>query len=114
VTAYYDAVRLAILDTVVRTSPGGYRAGDARYLMGAIYWRQGNVNAAIGQWQSITREDSDTYAFVYSPILAAIADRPNASATIAAIERALGTERSQWRSSSYDRLTRFGYRFDTF
>jgi len=33
---------------------------------------------------------------------------------IAAVDRALSLERSQWRSLSYDRLKKFGYHFDTF
>lgn len=33
---------------------------------------------------------------------------------MAAIDRALGLERSQWRSSSHDPLKKFGYHFDTF
>jgi hypothetical protein len=114
VVAYYDAIRLAILDTIVRTSPSGYRSGDARYLMGAIYWRQGNVEAAMNQWRSIKRDDADTYAFVYSPILAAITEGSSRAATTAAIDHALSLERSQWRSFSYDRLQKFGYHFDTF
>jgi hypothetical protein len=114
IVMYYDAIRLAILDTIVRTSPAGYRSGDARYLMGTIYWRQRNVEGAINQWRSIKKDDGDTYAFVYSPILAAIAEGSNPVATSAAIDRALGLERSRWRSLSYDRLQKFGYHFDTF
>jgi hypothetical protein len=114
VKTYYDAIRLAVLDTVVRTTPAGYRAGDARYLMGAIYWRQGNVDAAVNQWRAISRDESDSYAFVYLPILRALDGGANSAAAQATIERALGAERSQWRSLSYDRLSKFGYRFDTF
>lgn len=114
VATYYDAIRLAILDTIVRTSPNGYRTGDARYLMGAIYWRQGNVDAAINQWRSIKSDEADTFRFVYSPILAALTGGSSRVGMMAAIDRALGLERSQWRSSSYDRLKKFGYHFDTF
>jgi hypothetical protein len=114
VATYYDAIRLAILDTIVRTSPNGYRTGDARFLMGAIYWRQGNVDAAINQWRSIKSDEADTFSFVYSPILAALASGSSHVGMIAAVDRALGLERSQWRSSSYDRLKKFGYHFDTF
>ena len=114
VATYYDAIRQAILDTIVRTSPNGYRTGDARYLMGAIYWRQGNVDAAINQWRSIKNDDADTFRFVYSPILAAVAAGSSRVAMIAAVDRALSLERSQWRSLSYDRLKKFGYHFDTF
>ncbi|HEX7798033.1 MAG TPA: hypothetical protein VF456_26905 [Vicinamibacterales bacterium] len=114
VATYYDAVRLAILDTIVRTSPDGYRTGDARYLMGAIYWRQGNVDAAVNQWRSIKSNEADTFKFVYSPILAALGNGSTRMAMIAAVDRALSVERSQWRSSSYDRLKKFGYHFDTF
>jgi hypothetical protein len=114
VAAYYDAIRLAILDTIVRTSPNEYRTGDARYLMGAIYWRQGNVDAAINQWRSIRTDEADTFRFVYTPLLASLADNSSRIAMIAAVDRALTLERSQWRSSSYDRLKKFGYHFDTF
>jgi hypothetical protein len=114
VAAYYDAIRLAILDTIVRTSPNGYRNGDARFLMGAIYWRQGNVDAAINQWRWIKSDEADTFRFVYSPILAALATGSSRADAIAAIDRALSLERSLWRSLSYDRLNKFGYHFDTF
>ena len=114
VRMYYDAVRLAILDTIVRTSPNGYRVGDARFLMGELYWRQGNAGAALSQWGAISPDPSDTYAFAYTPIVTAIRSRSNAVETNSAIDRALAAERSQWRSLSYDRLKKFGYSFDSF
>src|SRR4029079_7360244 len=68
VRVFYDAVRLAILDTIVRTSPEGYRTGDARFLMGAIYWRQKNVEAALEQWRNIRPDDADSYVLFYVAI----------------------------------------------
>src|SRR5205807_6029110 len=109
---YYDALRLAVLDTLTRTTPGGYRDGDARFLMGAIYWRQGNTDAAVEQWRGIPKDDSDTYAFVYTPILRALQRTSDSNDLRAVVDRALNTERSRWRSLSYDRLIKFGYRFD--
>ncbi len=114
VRTYYDAIRLAILDTVVRTTPTGYRSGDARFLMGAIYWRQGNAAAALDQWRAITKDDSDSYALFYSAIVRAIEQPSDPMGMKIAIDRALSAERSLWKSSSYDRLKKFGYRFDTF
>lgn len=114
VRVFYDAIRLAILDTIVRTSPDGYRAGDARFLMGAIYWRQRNLEAAVEQWRNIKPDDADTYSLFYVAIRRALAASPDPVAMQVAVDRVLGAERSQWRSLSYDRLNKFGYRFDTF
>jgi hypothetical protein len=114
VRVFYDAVRLAILDTIVRTTPEGYRAGDARFLMGAIYWRQKNGDAALEQWRNIRPDAADTYALFYTAIHHALASSSAPVAIQVAIDRALNAERSQWRSLSYDRLNKFGYRFDTF
>jgi hypothetical protein len=114
VKTYYDAIRLAILDTVVRTTPAGYRSGDARFLMGALYWRQGNMAAAIDQWRAITKDDSDSFALFYSAIIRAVEQTSDSIGMKIAIDRALTAERSLWKSASYDRLKKFGYRFDTF
>src|SRR5262245_8023570 len=37
---FFDRIRIAILSGIVRTTPNGYRASDARFLIGSIYWRQ--------------------------------------------------------------------------
>jgi hypothetical protein len=112
----YDAIRLALLDLVVRSTPQGYRSGDARYLMGEIYWRQGNLEAAWESWNAIVVDPSDSYVTPYSEILATIgaAGHRLDNRTALAISAALSRETSRWRAASYDRLARFGFRFDTF
>jgi hypothetical protein len=116
VQGHYDAIRLAILDLIVRSTPGDYRSGDARYLMGEIYWRQQNFEAAWQAWSVIVADPSDTYVTPYSAILEAITAARHRldQHTALAIDAALARERSRWRASSYDRLAQFGYRFDTF
>jgi len=37
---FYDRIRMTILTSIVATTPHGYRASDARFLIGTIYWRQ--------------------------------------------------------------------------
>jgi hypothetical protein len=69
---YYDKVRLAILAGVLRTTPDGYRAGGARFLIGAIYWRQGRAAEALQIWRNITVDPDDTYARVCRELLDAI------------------------------------------
>src|SRR5689334_1661528 len=44
---HYARVRLGILDGILRTTPNGYRASDARFLIGAILWRQGRSVDAL-------------------------------------------------------------------
>ena len=38
---HYDNVRLRILNGIVSTTPRGYRANDARFLIGSVHWRAG-------------------------------------------------------------------------
>jgi hypothetical protein len=114
--AYYDKVRLAILAALLETTPDGYRSGDARYLIGAIYWRHGNRTGAIDAWRAITVDRSDSYVLAYSDVLKAIeaGGAPADSSLRRQIERALDAERGRWRDFSYTRLRQFGYRFDTY
>ena len=113
---YYDKVRLAILAALMRTTPDGYRSADARYLIGAIYWRHGNRTAALDAWRQITVDQSDSYVTAYTDVLKAIRSGGNAAegGLRNQVERALDAERGRWRDFSYTRLRQFGYRFDTY
>jgi hypothetical protein len=113
---YYDKVRLAILGALLETTPGGYRAADARYLIGSIHWRHGDREAALEVWRRIVADPADSYALAYSNVLNAIhagGDSDDA-ALRRRIDRALDAERGRWRDFSYVRLRQFGYRFDTY
>ena len=114
--AYYDKVRLAVLTAMLHNTPDGYRSGDARYLIGSIYWRHGNRTGAIDAWRAITIDPSDTYVVAYSDVLKAIGAGGDAadSGLRRQVERALDAERGRWRDFSYTRLRQFGYRFDTY
>lgn len=59
IRAHYDGVRLDILESILLTTPGGYRAGDARFLMGAIYWKQGKAASARRVWKELTVDPDD-------------------------------------------------------
>jgi hypothetical protein len=119
---YYANVRVAILTAVLQTTPAGYRSSDAQFLIGTIYWRQHRLDAAVDTWRAITIDPTDSYAAAYSDILAAINALPDASVTSERIDRdfarringILDAEHGRWVMFSFDRLRRFGYRFDTF
>ena len=107
----YDEVRLSILTGIVRTTPHGYRTGDARFLIGAIYWGQGRVADAVNTWSELRIDPADFYAAASTQILEAIAS-PTVNAR--RVNRILDGEHGRWVSLSFDRLRQFGYRFDTF
>jgi hypothetical protein len=111
IEAYHADVRLAILTGLLQTTPDGYRVNDARFLIGAIHWRQNRPNAALRVWSRLTPPADDTYATAISRIRAAL-DAPRPAARD--IEFILRNEMGRWLAFSDDRLRRFGYRFDTF
>ena len=117
VTLHYDRVRLAILDGIVRTAPGGYRVSDARFLMGTIFWKQGREAAAMRAWRGLACAPTDSYAAACTQLArvlpATIADAPGA-VPARDITRVLKNEQGRWLDFSYDRLKRFGFRFDTY
>jgi hypothetical protein len=111
--AYFDSVRLGILNGILDTTPHGYRASDARYLVGAIYWKEGKTAAAIRTWRALSPDPTDRYASASADILAALRE-PSTAQQNGDITRALDREHGRWVSRSFDRLRTFGFRFDTF
>ncbi len=122
VSRYYDGVRLGILDAIVRTTPNGYRANDARFLIGAIYWRQGRTREAVERWRPMAPDPGDLHATAQTEILQAVSapvpseadDRQIERLIGDAVNRALESERGRWLMFSFERLEQFGHRFDTF
>ena len=112
IEAFYARGRLSLLDRVLRTTPRGYRADDARFLMGEILWHQGKTAEALRTWRSMTDGPSDTtYAVVIAQLRAAV--RP-AKPDARNIRYILSNQQGRWLSFSDDRLRRFGYRADTY
>ena len=111
--AYYDHLRLGILNAILQTTPNGYRASDARYLIGAIDWKEGRRADAIRTWQALRPDATDAYAAAAADLLAALQE-PFSARQSSAIDRALDREHGRWISRSFDRLRTFGFRFDTF
>lgn len=116
--AHYDEVRIAMLMSIVKTTPDGYRASDARFLIGSIYWRQHRPDEAARAWAAMRVDPRNRYATASSELLAAIAasgeggdGRPLDAVRV---NRILDSEQGRWISYSYDRLRQFGYGFDTF
>jgi hypothetical protein len=114
--AYFDAIRLSILATILRTTPQGYRASDAHFLAGAIDWRAGKRDQARQEWRQMTADPTATYAIVASGILGALGATSVQAQALekARIDSILDAENGRWVSFSYDRLRKFGYHFDTF
>jgi hypothetical protein len=101
-----------ILTTIVDSTPDGYGAADARFLLGMILWDENNVPDAVRWWSDITPDDRGMYAPVYGGILDVL--RSSSSSRAARISVLLGAEYRRWLEFSSRRLAEFGYRLDTF
>jgi hypothetical protein len=123
IAVVYDAVRLEILEGILRTTPAGYRANDARFLIGAIRWRAGHVQAALSSWCPMTVDETDAYVGTYRQMLSVLqpaggprmceASRVSAAAE-QEIDRIFERDGKQSWDFQFDRLHKFGYRFDSF
>jgi len=112
IEAFYSRGRLSILTRILQTTPNGYRADDARFLIGEILWRQGRRDEALRAWRGMTAGPSDaTYAIAIAQIRAAVQPASPDARNIGFI---LKNQQGRWLSFSDDRLRRFGYRADAY
>jgi hypothetical protein len=117
---HFDAIRVEILSLILHTTPNRYRASDARYLIGAILWRQGRWEEASAVWNGISIDASDRYVTAYTEILEALGRTPLPEASGARtalavrIGQILAAEHGRWIDFSYGRLKTFGYHFNTY
>jgi hypothetical protein len=107
----FDQVRLRVLSTIVETTPEGYRASDARFLAGEIFFRQANVEEAVQWWLGMRPEQSDTYADAARAILAIL--EPG-KVNLGAVRSVLWRESARWHDVNHARLKKFGYRCDSY
>jgi len=107
----YDEVRIGILEHVIRTTPKGYRANDARFLIGEIYWRQRRQREALHVWSQIEPDAADEYVDVYSEVRANIGSGVSERTRV---DVALNEQMRRWTDASLQRLHYFGYTFETF
>jgi hypothetical protein len=112
IESFYDRDRLSILTRILETTPDGYRADDARFLIGEILWREGRAEPALRTWRQMTaRAPQATYATVIAQLRAAVApSKPD----LRNIRFILGNQQGRWAAFSDDRLRRFGYRVDRY
>jgi hypothetical protein len=122
ITAYFDKVRLAILTGILRTTPADYRANDARFLIGTIYWREHRREDAFQSWRTMTIDRSDSYVVAYEDILRVMSAHAathgdaieNTRALNAEVAQILDAEHGRWVVFSFSRLRQFGYGSDTY
>jgi len=110
---FYDRIRVTILTSVIATTPNGYRASDARFLVGGIYWRQGRVDEAVRWWRDMTVDPADSYVTAYSRVLEAVrhAGPDGERLDRGAINSVPDDERRKFFET---RLKQFGYSFDVY
>jgi len=109
---FYGQGRLSILSRILLTTPQGYRADDARFLMGEILWNRGETDAALRVWRDMSGRPSDaTYAIVIGQLRTAVQPAQPDARNIRFILR---NQQGRWLSASDDRLRRFGYRADSY
>lgn len=112
IDAFYGRGRLSLLMRILQTTPDGYRADDARFLMGEILWNQGDTTAALSMWRAMTAGPSDaTYAVAIAQLRVAVQPETPDTRNIRYILR---NQQGRWLSFSDDRLRRFGYRADAY
>jgi hypothetical protein len=118
ITRHYDAVRLSILEGIVRTTPEDYRANDARFLIGAIHWGQGKRTEALQAWQQVREVPGDSYAVASAQLATVLRTMKTGQAReheiARQVDRVLKIEHGRWWDLSYDRLRKFGFKFDTY
>jgi hypothetical protein len=107
----FDAMRLRILSTIIETTPGGYRAADARYLAGEILFKQGNVEEAMQWWLPMRARDGDTYADAATAITKIL--EPG-RVDVSELRSVIWRESARWHDVNYARLKKFGYRCDSY
>jgi hypothetical protein len=114
---YYDRIRITILQTILETTPGHYREADARFLIGSIYWKRGKPADAERVWKAMQPDADGSYSDNANRILVelrALKGQSIENADGMRIKRVLDAEQGLWIVRSYERLRKFGYRFDTF
>jgi hypothetical protein len=113
VEEYYERARLELLTRVLATTPNGYRANDARFLIGSILWKQLKRDEALRAWRGLAaRADADAgYAMAIGQLRTALASpRPDTRD----IDHILRNQQSRWLAASDDRLRHFGYSADSY
>jgi hypothetical protein len=98
--------------TIIETTPDGYGAADARFLVGRILWGQNNVPDALRWWREIAPDTRGMYAPIYTEVLDVVQSTSTGKA--ARISALLGSDYRQWLEFSARRLAEFGYGLDTF
>jgi hypothetical protein len=113
---HYDNVRLRILNGIVSTTPRGYRANDARFLIGGVHWRAGKTADAVRVWREMSIDPTDSDVALYSELLGAIQSDAASGQKLDRIRviNVVSAERGRWIDFSYTRLRQFGYRFESF
>jgi hypothetical protein len=108
---HYHQVRVGILKQVLTNTPEEYRANDARFLIGEIYWRQGRTHDALEIWRKIDSDANDEFFVVSSQIRQATRAEKLISQKI---DAALNDQTRRWTEASLQRLHDFGFHADTF
>jgi hypothetical protein len=114
---YYDRIRIMILQAVLETTPGRYRATDARFLIGSIYWKRDKLPDAMRVWRAMKPDTDGSYDNSAAKLLAELRTpdgRDVQNVDVRRIDRILNAEQGLWIVRSYERLRKFGYHFDTF
>lgn len=118
ITRHYDGVRLSILEGIVRTTPDSYRAHDARFLIGAIHWQRGRRTEALQAWQQVSAAPGDSYAVASAQLADTLRTMKTGQLRehelARHVDRILKFEHGRWWDLSYDRLKKFGFKFDTY
>jgi hypothetical protein len=62
VRSRFDDVRVRILQAIVASTPDGYGAADARFLLGRIYWDRNDRQGARTWWRDLAPDERESTA----------------------------------------------------
>ena len=102
-----EQIRMDILSAIVETSPDGYGASDARFLIGRSLWTSKDYDGAARWWRAMGRDMRNSYAEVRADVARAVS--PGGDVDHAAVTAALNKEYGRWLRLATQRLAKFGF-----
>jgi hypothetical protein len=112
ITAWFDALRLHLLTTIVETTPDAYRAADARFLAGQVLFSQDDLDGAREWWSAIAPDSQDSYFPEYSRLMTDLRSPGGLQSRQA--RRVMDALHGRWLTAALTRLRQFSQSCDTF
>jgi hypothetical protein len=111
VEGFYERTRLDLLLRLLATTPDGYRANDARFLIGSLLWKHRKRDEALRAWRGLAASAGDSYEIAIGQLRVALAAPGPSDRNI---DHILRNQEGRWAAASDERLRRFGFSADRY